>query len=190
MATTTGTGAEAALARPSGRDGTHAFLAAAHAAFDPNLRRFFARRGVPRDDLDDMVQEVYLRLARQPGLQDVRSAEAFVIAIAGNLLRDDYRRRGRRGPTVSLDAARLESLPDGHDPQRSVECSQHIAAAGSVLGALRPATRRVFLGHRLAGHSYAELSRELGVSVSMIEKHMIAALSALRPLMAQCGAGS
>jgi RNA polymerase sigma-70 factor (ECF subfamily) len=171
----------------SGPTSTQEFLAAAHAAFDCSLRRFFSRRGVSRDDLDDMVQEVYLRLARQPGMQDIRSAEAFVIAVAGNLLRDDFRRRGRRGPEISLEATGVDAPAHGHDPERSAECSQHIVAAGSALGTLRPVTRRVFLGHRLGGQSYAELSRELGVSVSMIEKHMIAALSALRPVMAECG---
>lgn len=174
-------------ANSTGQATAQAFLAAAHAAFDHNLRRFFARRGVPRDDLDDMVQEVYLRLARQLGMQDVRSAEAFVIAVAGNLLRDGYRRRSRRCPEISLEATGLDAPVEGHDPERSAECSQHIVAAGTALGALRPATRHVFLGHRLGGRSYAELSRELGVSVSMIEKHMIAAISALRPVAAECG---
>lgn len=166
---------------------TRDFLAAAHAAFDPNLRRLFARRGVPRDDLEDLVQEVYLRLARQPRLDDVRSAEAFVITIATNLLRDGHRRRGRRGPQISLEACGADAPAQGCDPERSVECAQHIDAANLALGALRPVTRSVFLQHRLGGRSYAELSREFGVSVSMIEKHMIAALSALTPVMAEFG---
>lgn len=163
-----------------------AFLAEAHAAYDANLRRFFTRRGVPRHDVDDMVQEVYLRLARQPGDLSVRSAEAFVITIAGNLLRDAYRRRGRRNPELSLEEEGRYTPAAGEDPERSAEYLQHLQAADSVIGALRPATQRVFLGHRLRGQSYSELSRELGVSISMIEKHMISALSALRPVMADC----
>ncbi len=164
------------------------FVSEAHARFDGNLRRFFLRRGVARDDLEDMLQEVYLRLARQPDAGDVRCAEAFVITIAGNLLRDTYRRRGRRGTECSIDAGRFDAPADGDDPERSAEYSQHLSAAGDVIGNLRPATRRVFLGHRLRGQSYSELSRELGVSVSMIEKHMIAAIAALRPLAMDAGA--
>jgi DNA-directed RNA polymerase specialized sigma24 family protein len=34
----------------------------------------------------------------------------------------------------------------------------------------------------MRGQSYAELARELGVSVSMIEKHMIRAIAALSPV--------
>jgi len=62
-----------------------------------------------------------------------------------------------------------------------------VSAAGHIIGKLRPATRRVFLGHHLRGQSYSELSRELGVSVSRIEKHMIAAIAALRPLTMDAG---
>lgn len=163
------------------------FVSEAHARFDGNLRRFFLRHGVARDDLEDMLQEVYLRLARQADVDDIRSAEAFVITVAGNLLRDTCRRRGRRGTECSLESAGLDAPAEGDDPQRSAEYSQHLRAAGRAIGGLRPATRRVFLGHRVSGQSYSELSRELGVSVSMIEKHMIAALSALKPVMVECG---
>lgn len=162
---------------------TGCFVTEAHRHFDGNLRRYFLRHGVARDDLEDMLQEVYLRLARQAGVDDIRSAEAFVITIASNLIRDAYRRRGRRGVEYSLEGEGFDAPSEGDDPERSAEYSQHLSAAGRAIGRLRPATRRVFLGHRIRGQSYSELSRELGVSVSMIEKHMIAALSALRPLI-------
>ena len=177
----------AASLRGSRGAATACFVTEAHSRFDRNLRRFFLRRGVARDDLEDMLQEVYLRLARHTGVHDIRSAEAFVITIAGNLLRDEYRRHGRRGTELSIEAECFDAPSEGDDPERSAEYAQHLTAAGTVIGQLRPATRRVFLGHRVRGQSYSELSRELGVSISMIEKHMIAALSALRPVMVECG---
>jgi RNA polymerase sigma-70 factor (ECF subfamily) len=51
-----------------------------------------------------------------------------------------------------------------------------------VVGGLKPAAREVFVGHRIGGRSYAELAQGLGISVSMVEKHMMAALSALDSL--------
>jgi DNA-directed RNA polymerase specialized sigma24 family protein len=41
--------------------------------------------------------------------------------------------------------------------------------------------------HRLDGASYASIAQRLGVSVSMVEKHIMGALSALRPLDNSCG---
>ena len=73
------------------------FLAQAHAQFDDGLRRFFARRGVARNDVEDLIQEVYLRLTRQPDVDFIRSAQAFVFVTAKNLLHDRLRRRLARG---------------------------------------------------------------------------------------------
>lgn len=157
-----------------------------YASHDGELRRYFARRGVRRDDVDDLIQEVYLRLMRRPDSAGILCPQAFVYTTAANLLRDDYRRRRVRGehPPAKLDSIELPA--EGEDPERSAEVSQHLEAMQDTIRALKPATRRVFLGHRLRGESYAELASLLGVSVSMVEKHMIAAISALGPLAREC----
>lgn len=183
MATSTH-GAAARVFPPVAAD-ARAFVAQAHACFDDGLRRFFARRGVARDDIDDLIQDVYLRLARQPEVGGIRCAQAFVFTTAGNLLRDSYRRRSTRGAETSVDADGIDLPAEGVDPQRSAEFSQHLQAAHAVIRTLKPATQRVFLGHRVRGQSYAELAHELGVSVSMIEKHMISAIAALVPVVQQ-----
>ena len=180
MATST-RGASTAVFPPAAAD-ARAFVAQAHACFDGSLRRFFARRGVARDDIDDLIQDVYLRLVRQPEVGGIHSAQAFVFTTATNLLRDSYRRRLTRGTESSFDAEGVDLPAEGVDPQRSAECSQHLQAAHEVIRTLKPATQRVFLGHRIRGQSYAELAHELGVSISMIEKHMICAIAALMPV--------
>lgn len=172
-----------AIAIPLSRSPTwtarNAFLAEAHANFDASLRRFFARRGLAWDEIADLTQEVYLRLARQDDVASIRSAQAFVFATATNLLRDRFRRRSTRGVERSVESDAVEIPAEGVDPEKAVECSQQLQAAWRIVCSLKPATRRVFVGHRMQGHSYAELARELGVSVSMIEKHMICAIGAL-----------
>jgi RNA polymerase sigma factor (sigma-70 family) len=160
----------------------NAFLSEAHANFDGSLRRFFARRGIARDEIADLTQEVYLRLARQPDVTSIRSAQAFVFTTAMNLVRDRFRRRATRGIERRLAAETVEIPAEGVDPEKSAECSQQLSAVWKVVGSLKPATQRVFVGHRMHGQSYAELAQELGVSVSMIEKHMISAIGALSPL--------
>lgn len=160
----------------------NAFLADVHATFDCSLGRFFARRGVARDEIADLTQEVYLRLARQPDVGTIRSARAFVFATATNLLRDRFRRKLTRGYEQHIEAEVAEIPSESADPQKEVECTQQLNLALLAIRSLKPATRRAFLGHRVHGLSYADLAHQLGVSVSMIEKHMISAIATLRPL--------
>lgn len=160
----------------------NAFLSQAHASFDCSLRRFFARKGVARDEIADLTQEVYLRLARRPDVATIRSAQAFVFVTAANLVHDRFRRKSTRGAQLSFEDEDQEIAAEGTDPQKEVECTQQLRLVLSAIHSLKPATQRAFLGHRLRGQSYAELAHELGVSVSMIEKHMICAIAVLRPL--------
>ena len=163
-----------------------AFATHVYASHDASLRRYFARRGVRRDDVDDLIQDVYLRLMRRPESDGIQCTRAFVFTTAANLLRDDYRRRRVRGTAPAADVDSLDLPAEGEDPERSAAAVQHLEAMQDTIRTLKPATRRVFLGHRLNGESYAELAHLLGVSVSMVEKHMIAAISALGPLSREC----
>jgi RNA polymerase sigma factor (sigma-70 family) len=159
-------------------------IAELHAQCDALLRRFFARRGLRPDEVDDLTQDVYLRLARQQGSVGtaVENPKAFLFATATNLLRDRFRRRVVRGIELSVenDEALLEDYRG--DPCHVVAAGQQLSAVIARLGTLKPATRRAFVRHRLLGCSHADVAREMGVSVSMVEKHMISAISALRDL--------
>ena len=163
-------------------DPHNAFLSQVHANFDGGLRRFFASRGIARDDIADLVQEVYLRLARQPDVGTIKCAQAFVFATAINLMRDCFRRRLARGVDRSLEADGIDIPAEGVDPERAADCMQQLSAVSRVVSSLKPATQRVFVGHRLKGQSYTTLANQMGVSVSMVEKHMMCAIAAIRPL--------
>ena len=72
----------------------------------------------------------------------------------------------------------LTSAEDGM--AGAVEHAERLAGVLATIDGLKPAVRRSFLLHRLHGCSYAEIARDAGVSVSMIEKHVMAAMLALR----------
>jgi len=162
----------------------HAELATlVYRSYDDGLRRFFRRRGVARDDVDDLLQDVYVRLLQTGDPAMIRSAQAFVYATATNLLRDLYRRRRTR-QTIEApeDEHELDARAEGFDPAQSAEYTQQLVHLLQAVCRLKPATRQVFIGHRVSGQSYSQLAQGLGISVSMVEKHMMAALSALSPL--------
>lgn len=76
--------------------------------FVTGLARFVAGR-VPRDDAEDVTQDVLLRLHQRSGeLRDADRAEAWVFAIARHTIADYYRARARRPPTEEAS----ETIPD------------------------------------------------------------------------------
>lgn len=155
-------------------------FAALHARFRRPLQRFFASYRLSTHDVDDLTQEVFLRLAGSSCPADLRRPDAFVFTLARNLVRDRARRLHTKAAAASVTLDDVDLRCGGPTPEEALEHGERLGRALAALGTLKPATRRAFLLHRVHGYSYAEIATGTGVSVSMVEKHVMAAIAALR----------
>lgn len=143
--------------------------------YEPGLRRYFRRRA-PAAQVDDLVQEVFARLLslRDPGA--VQDLERYIFVVAASVLS----RQHRRGPKwQTIEDFEAIAPRDEVTPERSLIGKEGVGAMLSVLDELPARTRHVFLLHRFEEMTYQRIARELGISVSAVEKHMMAALKAL-----------
>lgn len=157
-------------------------IASLHERFRAPLHRFFARFRLNSHDIEDLTQEVFLRLARPGHCEALRQPDAFLFTLARNLVRDRARRLYTRAAKSSVNLEDLELPCDSPSPEESVENDERLRWATSALEALRLETRRAFIMHRVMGCSYAEIATDMGVSISMIEKHVMSAIAALRAI--------
>jgi RNA polymerase sigma-70 factor (ECF subfamily) len=148
------------------------------ARFRAPLLRYFQRRVRGPEDAEELTQEVFVRLLRRPSADPVESLEGFVFITAGNLLKDYYRARSRRRDTQSLDGLELGS--PALNPAKEVEDSQAVGVLLGAIQALPPKCRAVFVMHRFDEVPHTEIARRLGITVSMVEKHIATALKHLR----------
>jgi RNA polymerase sigma-70 factor (ECF subfamily) len=143
-------------------------------ALRPALRRFFRNRRVPREDLDDMVQEVFVRIAGRPNVEAVDRKEAYVFATAANLLRDRHRRMTARA--AERHEPYEESVHGGGeqagDPERSLLAAQTVAQLVEALFELPVKTRTIYALYHLEELSHKEISKRIGVAISTIERHI------------------
>ena len=151
-----------------------------HGRFRRPLERFFASYRLDKADVDDLTQEVFLRLAGNACPANLLSPDAFVFTLARNLIRDRARRLYTKAATRSVCLDEVELHCDRPTPEEMLEHQQCLARVSQVLASMKDTTRHAFLLHRVHGYSYAEIAREMRVSVSMVEKHVMAAISALR----------
>jgi len=158
-------------------DTGNAFLMRVITQQDTALRRYLSARLGNRADVADCMQEVYLRLAALDRNHTVVPTEAFVFKIASNLLKDRYRRSRVRKTDrhVSLDGIDIEAQQSS--PESAAEAGQDLETVVAAIEELSPSCRNAFLLHRLAGKTHAQIAVELGVSVSMVEKHIIHAMA-------------
>ena len=150
--------------------------------FRASLLRFFERR-VDRLEAEDLVQDVFVRLARRGDLDRIENLGGYVFETAANVLRD----RGRRRRVRAADRHELfdNDRHGGADfpADRVVEGQERLRRAGAALLELPERTRTVFVLRRLEGLCYRDVAARLGVSVSAVEKHMARAVAHLMRML-------
>lgn len=138
------------------------------------------RRHLPNpDDRADVAQESFCRIARYGWPEAVAHPRALLFKIALNIVRADAasaRRRLAAGerPLEAADGAVAAAWTPWRDDPYT------LAMLRQVLDELPPKCRLVFLLHRAKGMKQAEIAAELGISVKMVEKHLVTAIRKFR----------
>lgn len=140
------------------------------------LVSYFSKRLSNPSDAEDLTQEVFIRMARHQHVDDIAHIESYLFQTASNLLRDYLRRSVTHH--VSDHVSLEDSGYDGEVPseERVYEGKAAVADFMALLNELPPRRREVFLMHRFMGMSYGAIALKLGISVSVVEKHMMKAL--------------
>jgi RNA polymerase sigma-70 factor (ECF subfamily) len=164
---------------------SNAALAHRSQALRDALARFFQRHVRDASEVDDLVQEVFLRVVRRGHCDQLEHLDGYIFQTAASVLKDRSRRRKTR-----LSDRHIPFEPELHAgtefaPDRALMAREGLMAAGVILLELPEQTRRIFVLRRLEGLSYQEIGLRLGLSVSAVEKHV---LRAVRHLVSRMGA--
>ena len=145
------------------------------AQYEPALRRYFGRR-VSLHEVDDLVQEVFANLQARRAEAAVKDLRGYLFVVAGNVLT-----RKRSHDTRWMAHHRPEVWEQGLEisPERVLAGRQQLGRAFELIASLPPKTREVFVLHRFEDMTYRRISEELRISVSSVEKHIMAALEIL-----------
>lgn len=155
-------------------------LAALSQRYRAPLRGFFEKRLRARTDVDDLVQEVFVRLAQRTDLVAIGQIEGYLFQTAANLLRDRGRRDAvRRGADAQWPQEERESH-EGITPERVLQGRETLDGVVAALHELPERTRTVFVLHRFEEMRYPQIARHLGLSLSTVEKHMMKAMAHIK----------
>ncbi len=144
------------------------------------LNRFAYGKLRDREAASDLVQDAFLRFLSHgqsgPGATVPISPRFFLWRIASNLIIDMTRRERRRGAFVPLDALADELADPTPSADRRLAARQEFLIIKHTLDALSPKARAALLLNRIEGLSHAEIADRLGISSSMVSKHIMNAL--------------
>lgn len=153
--------------------------------FNEALCRYISARLDSTEDVEDLTQEVYLRVFRNIK-PELKPSPSFLRAIASNLLKDRLRRRGVRQMDAHFSTDDYERFPAATaSPEQILQSKQLYMLFKSVIESVRPASRQAFALHRFKGLTYEEIARQMGISNTMVKKHIRHVMLQFRKKMVQ-----
>jgi RNA polymerase sigma-70 factor (ECF subfamily) len=135
-------------------------------------------------EAEDVVQEAFLKAyAALDELEDPERFGSWLYGIAFRAAIDWHRRRGRRGPSVSLDAGdgrRLELAAGGEAAVDGLLRDESARKVLEALGALPEKYRLVLTLRYLRAMSYKEIAEHLGEPAGTVANRIHRAAGLLR----------
>lgn len=157
-------------------ESNHSFL---HDLFLKNVHEVsaFIRGRWPREqDVDDIMQESFLRLSQVPNPETILNPRTFLFTTASNMAVDRHRRRKTRERYIEPDAD-IENLANDHlSPERHSEAHQALERFTEWLDELPELHQYAFVLYRIDGCSHAEIAVRLDISGSTSERYVKSAM--------------
>lgn len=132
------------------------------------------------EDIEDVIQDTYLRIYGIQDYANVESPKALLITIAHNLAVTLIRSRSTRATDAMADIESLGVAAEGELPEDQLDARRRFEAFCAAVDDLPPVCRRVFVLRKVYRLSQAEISAVLGISESTIEKHVVKGLARCR----------
>jgi RNA polymerase sigma factor (sigma-70 family) len=145
--------------------------------FYGDILHYLRKRTENPSDAADMTQDVFTQWLDYRDRAKVEQPRAFLFQMARNLLRDHWRKQKVRHivqPQLEGDAEPVTD--EQHDPMAAAQRQQRLEHLKVVLAELSPRRREALMLHRFEGLSQAQIAERMGISLSMVEKHIAFAL--------------
>ncbi|HGM5581763.1 TPA: RNA polymerase sigma factor [Pseudomonas putida] len=142
--------------------------------FYAEILHFLRKRMDNASDAADMTQDVFTQWLGYRDRAKVEQPRAFLFQMARNLLSDHWRRQKVRHAV--LDSQASDEAAIDSDPLDHAQHAQRLDQLREVLAELSPRRREALMLHRFEGLTQAQIAERMDISVSMVEKHIAAAL--------------
>ena len=137
--------------------------------YGPALRSYFSKRTSPAD-VDDLVQDVFLRLQMRASAEPVENVQGYLFRVAANVLVD------RRRQDTAHGWNRAAPLDEAHDPieelspERTLIGKQDFTQLVLAISRLPPRMRAAFMFHRFEQMTYPAIARRMGNSPDAVKQ--------------------
>lgn len=144
---------------------------------EPALRAYLHRKFPSMQDIDDVVQDSYLRLLERPPGSKIESVKAYLFATARNAALKVLRKRRFISQTPVNELPDWRVLDSGQDVVEAANVHVQDALIAEAAAQLPNRCREIFQLRIARGLSHAEIAVRLGISEGTVRVQVARALT-------------
>jgi len=136
---------------------------------DSSLRAYLHSRFPSITDVDDIMQESYVKVLRAAERKPVTRTRAYLFATVRNAALGLFRRPRIFSEKPVTDFSVLNVLEEGADVAERISTNQEIALLLDAIDALPARCREIFILRKLQGVPQKEIAARLGISENTVQ---------------------
>lgn len=157
---------------------------------EADLRARLRRMAVPEEEISDIVQDAYLKIARLDTVAHIQNSRGYFFATARTMLLDRIRRERivRIDSMTEMEALTLADEDPG--PERRVSARLELERVRRLIEALPDRCREIFQLRRIEGVSQRDIAARLGIPEHTVEAQATRGLKLILKAIAGDGAAN
>jgi RNA polymerase sigma-70 factor (ECF subfamily) len=130
-------------------------------------------------DVEDIVQESYVRIWHRHLATPITSAKAFLFRIARNIAIDNIRTQIKSPMAGAGDIGSLPIIAEDTGAEDAAAQEKKFFIVSNAMAVLPPRGREVFILRKIEGYSQKGTAAKLGISEKTVDEHLSRALKKL-----------
>jgi RNA polymerase sigma factor (sigma-70 family) len=147
------------------------------------LMQFLHQNWRNKNDIEDLRQDVYMRVYEAAHKEIPEKAKPFILKTARNLLVDRVRREHVVPIEAAADLDALGAVIDVPGPERNAVARDMLRRLQAALDRLPPRCREAVVLKQIEGLSRREIAERMGISQDTVSEHLTAGIRALAELI-------
>lgn len=136
------------------------------------LKRYILRILHVEHDVDDVMQEAFLRAYQSESKSDVRQPKSYLFRVAKHIALNQIRQKVNRPTDYIEDSDPSSLLLSEWTLEDEVLAQERLGIHCAAIARLPPKRRKVYLMRKVYGMAHKDIAESLGISISTVEAHL------------------
>jgi RNA polymerase sigma-70 factor (ECF subfamily) len=137
-------------------------------------------RLVPPSDVEDIVQDVYVRLCTLQSEKATEYNKSFLYTVAKNLALDHIKRADNRLTDKVGDEVVFLAEESSDSTYDKTLWNERLGTYCETVQCMPKQCRKVFVMKKVYGFSQKEIAEKLGISINTVSNHLVAGMKMFR----------